>query len=163
MSSKRSAREEARSALAGLYERGEEVVGVFLEELSRNPRVRDQLGRTLERAVDAKRRVDKNMQTVLSVLNVPSRADYNRVLAKIEALQGSLVNVSMKLDRLLAQQQAAAHHHPSAGSAPAATAPAAAPHSTVRVHPAQAVAKPRPRPVPRPRRKPSAKSRAAKA
>src|SRR5262245_5599113 len=112
MSSKpSSAQSEARSLLSGLYERGEEVVGVFLEELGKNPRVREQLGKTVERAVDAKRRVDKTAQTVLSALNVPSRADYGRLLAKIEALQGSIVNLSMKMDRVLAQQQEAAHAH----------------------------------------------------
>ena len=99
MASKPSARNEVRSMLSGLFERGEEVVGVFLEELGKNPRVREQLGKTVERAVDAKRRVDRTTQTLLSALNVPSRADYNRLLAKIEALQGSLVNLSMKLDR----------------------------------------------------------------
>src|SRR5215472_14912814 len=104
MSSTPSARNEARSVLSGLFERGEEVVNVFLEELGRNPSVREQLGKTLERAVDAKRRVDRTTQTVLSALNVPSRADYNRLLAKIESLQGSLVNLSMKMDRLLAHQ-----------------------------------------------------------
>jgi hypothetical protein len=114
MASKPSARTEAHSMMSGLFERGEEVVGVFLEELSKNPRVRDQLGKTLERAVDAKRRVDRTTQSVLSALNVPSRADYNRLLAKIEALQGSLVNVSMKLDRLLAHQQERASRHAAA-------------------------------------------------
>jgi|SRR5215470_18563707 len=118
MSSKpSSAQSEARSLLSGLYERGEEVVGVFLEELGKNPRVREQLGKTVERAVDAKRRVDKTAQTVLSALNVPSRADYGRLLAKIEALQGSIVNLSMKMDRVLAQQQEAAHAPHSARSA----------------------------------------------
>src|SRR5215470_12074319 len=116
MASKPSARSEARSMLSGLFERGEEVVGVFLEELGKNPRVREQVGKTVERAVDAKRRVDKTTQSVLSALNVPSRADYNRLLAKIEALQGSLVNLSMKVDRVLAHQQEVAH-------APAAAAP----------------------------------------
>jgi hypothetical protein len=108
MASKPSARGQAQSTLAGLFERGEEVMGVFLEELGRNPKVREQLGKTLERAVGAKRAVDKNMQTVLSVLNLPSRADYNRILSKIEALQGSIVNLSMKVDRLVAQQHAPA-------------------------------------------------------
>jgi uncharacterized alpha-E superfamily protein len=116
MSSKPSPRSQAQSVLAGLVGRGEEVFGVFLEELSRNPKVRAQVGRTLERAVDAKRAVDKNMQTVLSMLNVPSRADFHRVLAKIEALQGSVVNLSMKVDRLIAQQD---HRH----AAPAEPAP----------------------------------------
>ncbi len=107
MASKPLARNEVRPMLSGLFERGEEVVSVFLEELGKNPRVREQLGKTVERAVDAKRRVDRTTQTLLSALNVPSRADYNRLLAKIEALQGSLVNLSMKVDRVLAHQQAA--------------------------------------------------------
>jgi hypothetical protein len=119
MPSKPSARSQAQSMLSGLFERGEEVVSVFLDELSRNPRVREQLGKTVERAVDAKRAVDKNMQAVLSVLNVPSRADYSRVLTKIEALQGSIVNLSLKVDRLLAAQ-----HVPSSHAAPAAAAKA---------------------------------------
>lgn len=100
--------------LGSLVGRGEEVFGVFLEELGRSPRVREQLGKTLERAVGAKRAVDKNMQTVLSVLNVPSRADYHRVLTKIEALQGSVVNLSMKIDRLVAAQETARPHAPTA-------------------------------------------------
>lgn len=127
MSSKSSARSQAQSVLSSLVGRGEEVFGVFLEELSRNPKVREQLGKTLERAVDAKRAVDKNMQTVLSVLNVPSRADFHRVLTKIEALQGSVVNLSMKVDRLVAAQEAAKHHaaahHPPAQHAAAPSAP----------------------------------------
>src|SRR6185436_8802820 len=105
MPSKSSAREDARSVIARLYERGEEAVGVFVEELVGNKRVREELGKTLGRAADAKKRVDKNMQTVLSLLNVPSRADLHRLQTKIEALQGSMVNLSIKLDRLLAAQQ----------------------------------------------------------
>jgi hypothetical protein len=107
MRSKTSPRADALSLLTGLFERGEEVVNVFLEELLGNKRVREQLGKTAGRAAHAKKRVDKNMERVLSALNVPSRGDYNRLLTKIEALQGSLVNVSMKLDRLLAAQ----HQH----------------------------------------------------
>lgn len=118
MPSKPSARSQAQSMLSGLFERGEEVVSVFLDELGRNPRVREQLGKTVERAVDAKRAVDKNMQAVLSVLNVPSRADYHRVLTKIEALQGSIVNLSLKVDRLLAAQHVAPPHAAPAHAAP---------------------------------------------
>lgn len=121
MPSKPSSRSQAQSVLSSLVGRGEEVFGVFLEELGKNPRVREQLGKTLERAVGAKRAVDKNMQTVLSVLNVPSRADYSRVLTKIEALQGSVVNLSMKIDRLVAAQETApSHPAPAARHAPAA-------------------------------------------
>ena len=110
MPSKPSPRSQAQSVLANLVDRGEKVISVFAEELGRNPKVRAQLGKTLERAVDAKRAVDKNMQTVLSLLNVPSRADFHRVMTKIEALQGSIVNLSMKVDRLVAAQEAKQHH-----------------------------------------------------
>ena len=117
MSSKPSPRSQAQSMLQGLVGRGEEVVGVFLEELGRNPKVREQVGKTLERAVDAKRAVDKNMQTVLSMLNVPSRADFHRVLTKIENLQGSIINLSMKVDRLIAAQEKT-HHAPAPAAPP---------------------------------------------
>jgi hypothetical protein len=122
MSSKPSMRDEARSMLSNLVERGEEVVSVFLEELGRNPRVREQLGKTVERAVDAKRRVDRTTQTVWSALNVPSRADYNRLLSKLEALQGTLVNLSMKMDRVLAQQHPSGHASTATHAHPAAAA-----------------------------------------
>jgi hypothetical protein len=105
MPSKRSNREEARSAIARLLERGEDAIGVFVDEFVSNRNLTDQLSKTIGRAADAKKAVDKNMQAVLSALNVPSRADYQRLLTKIEALQGSLVNVGMKLDRLIAMQQ----------------------------------------------------------
>lgn len=97
--------------------RGEEAVGQILEGLMKNKGLADQLGKTIGRAADAKRSVDRNMQYVLSLLNLPSRADYNRLLAKIESLQGSLVNLNMKLDRLMAREH---------------TAPAAKPHRTRR-------------------------------
>ena len=122
MPSKRSNREEARSAISRLLERGEDAIGVFVDEFVSNRNLTDQLSRTLGRAADAKKAVDKNMQVVLSALNVPSRADYQRLLTKIEALQGSLVNVGMKLDRLLAmQQELAAEARKAAVHAPAVT------------------------------------------
>lgn len=114
MTSKPSARAEAQNMIARLFERGEEVVGVFLEELLGNRNVRDQLGKTVGRAAGAKKRVDQNMQALLSLLNVPSRADYQRLLTKIEGLQGSMVNLNMKLDRLIAAQQQPAKPQPPA-------------------------------------------------
>lgn len=114
MPSKPSHRDDARNVIQRLYERGEEAVGVFVEELLGNKRVREELGKTLGRAADAKKRVDKNMQAVLSALNLPTRADLHRLQVKIEALQGSMVNLGMKVDRLLAAQQEHAAHRPHA-------------------------------------------------
>ncbi len=85
-----------------LFEQGEERLGQLAEELSKNKALTDGLGKALKQAVHTKGRIDKNMQTVLGLLNVPSRADYQKLLTKIETLQGSLVNVNMKLDRMAA-------------------------------------------------------------
>ena len=85
-----------------LIEQGEERLTLLAEELSKNKAVTDALGRAVKQAAHTKGRLDKNMQNVLGLLNVPSRADYQRLLTKVETLQGSLVNVNMKLDRLLA-------------------------------------------------------------
>jgi hypothetical protein len=102
MRSKSSSRDDARSFLSVLLERGEEAVNVLLDDLLHSQTARDQFGKTVGRAAQAKQSVDKNIQAILSLLNLPSRADYQRLSTKIEALQGSLINVNMKLDRLLA-------------------------------------------------------------
>ena len=93
-----------RSFIERLYEQGGTRVNKALEELLKNPSVTDRFGKTVGRAADAKRQIDRNMQLLLSLLNMPSRADYSRLLAKIETLQGSLVNLNMKVDRVLAHQ-----------------------------------------------------------
>lgn len=48
--------------------------------------------------------MDRNMQTLLGLLNLPSRGDVNRLLTKLEAIQGSLVNLNLKVDRLMASR-----------------------------------------------------------
>ncbi len=86
--------------------RGEEPISQVLAEILFGPHgVAEHLGKTVGQVADAKRRIDRNIQFLLSVLNLPSRADYNNLVAKVEALQGSLVNLNIKLDRLMAAQQ----------------------------------------------------------
>jgi len=88
--------------LKRLYDLGEEKLGHFAEELLSNPRVAEAFASALRKAFETKGRVDRNMQIVLGLLNLPSRADLNRVLTKVEAIQGGLVNLNLKLDQLLA-------------------------------------------------------------
>jgi hypothetical protein len=91
--------------LRWLYERGEETVGQVLRDLARGRGLGDGVSKMVEQAAKTKGRVDKNVETILHLLNLPSRADYNKLLLKIDHLQGSLVNLSMKLDRLVAAQE----------------------------------------------------------
>jgi len=92
--------------LKRLYGYGEESLGRLAEDLLSNPRVAEAFSATIRRAFEAKGRVDRNMQAVLRLLNVPSRADLNRLVTKVEALQGALVNLSLKVDRLIAERPA---------------------------------------------------------
>jgi hypothetical protein len=87
--------------LKRLYGFGEERLGRFAEELLSNPRVAEAFSSALRRAFETKGRVDKNMQMVLALLNLPSRADLTRLITKLEAIQGSLVNLNLKVDRLM--------------------------------------------------------------
>ncbi len=92
-----------RSPLRELLERGEEVVSVFLDEITGGASLRDELEGAVQRANRARATVDKNMEAVLSAMNLPTRRDYKRLVDEIHALQGSVVNLSMKMDRLIAQ------------------------------------------------------------
>ena len=85
-----------------LYERGEEAVGQVLDDLLSRPGVTDGISKVAKRAVKTKGHLDRNVETMLHLVNLPSRADYHKLLVKLEHLQGSLVNLNMKVDRLMA-------------------------------------------------------------
>jgi hypothetical protein len=88
--------------LKRLYDFGEAQLGRLAEELLASPRFAEAFSHALRRAMATKGQVDRNMQTVLSLLNVPSRSDLNRLATKLDALHGSLVNLNLKVDRLAA-------------------------------------------------------------
>jgi hypothetical protein len=118
--------EENRSALRELIDRSEEVVSVFVEELTGSTSLREEFEKTLERATLARKTVDRNLEAILGALNLPTRRDYKRLVEEIHTLQGSILNLNMKLDRLLAASAAATANSPAGfGAAPRpATSPA---------------------------------------
>ena len=92
---------EADAILKRLYGFGEERLTRLAEELLANPRFAEAFSRALQSAFATKGKMDRNMQTVLGLLNLPSRTDVNRLLTKLEAIQGNLVNLNLKVDRLM--------------------------------------------------------------
>jgi len=135
MAPKSSTTDEVRSPLRDFLDRGEEVVSVFLEELTGSSSLREELGKTVRRATQARKTVDKNLEAVLGALNLPTRRDYKRLVEEVHAVQGAIVNLNMKIDRLLALQTAA--------RPPVAPGPVLAPTT----HRAAAPAKPTRRPA----------------
>lgn len=101
-----------RNLFQRIRELGEEQLNRVFEDVMSSPLFTDVLGKTLEQAMSTKGTVDRNMQAILSLLNLPSKADYKKLATKVEALQGSLVNLNIKLDRILAQQQPKAAKRP---------------------------------------------------
>lgn len=91
------------------------------EELIKRPIVAQAFASALQRGLETKGAIDRNVQTVLSLLNLPSRADVGRLLTKLEVIQGNLTNLSLKVDRLEAAQRKArkAPPKPRPGRAPA--------------------------------------------
>src|SRR5215813_717108 len=77
------------------------------EDLLSRPLLAQALSSALRRGLETKGQIDRNVQTLLSLLNLPSRADVNRLLTKLEIIQGNLTNLSMKVDRLEAAQRRA--------------------------------------------------------
>lgn len=95
---------EDSSLFEKLYEAGEEGFRRFLTEMLSNPAVATFAKKALKNAASTKGKFDRGMDSFLLLLNLPSKEDYNKLLTKVETLQGSLVNINMKLDRLLAEQ-----------------------------------------------------------
>ena len=74
------------------------------EEVLSNPRFAQMFMSAVQAGLETKGHIDRNMQTLLGLLNVPSRSDINRLATKLEVLQGSLTNLNLKVDRLLADR-----------------------------------------------------------
>ena len=80
------------------------------EELLANPAFTGAVTAAVEKAMETKGRLDRNMETVLGLLNLPSRGDLTRLQTKLDVLHGSLVNLNIKVDRLLASRNGDESH-----------------------------------------------------
>ena len=105
MPAKRSS--EPTSVLQWLIERGEDALGQALQDVFQRPGALRQLSRTGRAAAKSRGQAEKNLDVVLHLLNLPTRTDLQKLQAKLDHVQGSLVNLSIKVDRLLAEQERA--------------------------------------------------------
>jgi hypothetical protein len=97
------ARGEAENLLERLRQMSEEGVSSFLNELMANEAWRRRLGRAGERFLANKQSFDRNVETVLDFVNIPSKRDVRELKARLDHLNGQLVNLSMKIDRILGE------------------------------------------------------------
>lgn len=78
-----------RNVFSFLRERGEEFLGQVSNELMSNPR----FVRAMQAAMRGKEWVDDAVARALRTMNVPTRTEFKRALARIEALEAELAEV----------------------------------------------------------------------
>jgi polyhydroxyalkanoate synthesis regulator phasin len=100
------ARREADNLIARLRQMSEEGAASFFSELMANERLRKRLGRAGEQFLNNKQSFDRNVETVLDFVNIPSKRDVRELKARLDHLNGQIVTLSMKIDRMLAGEPA---------------------------------------------------------
>jgi polyhydroxyalkanoate synthesis regulator phasin len=96
------ARRETESIISKLRHMSEEGLGSVVNELMSNEKLRKRLGRAGERLMANKHVFDRNVETVLDFVNIPSKRDVRELKSRLDTLSSQFVNLSMKVDRMLA-------------------------------------------------------------
>lgn len=97
----------------------EEGATSFFSEVMASERLRKGLGRAGERFLSNKQSFDHNVESILDFVNIPSKRDVRDLKTRLDTLSTQLVNLSMKVDRMLAQN--ASPRRPRTGKGKAAT------------------------------------------
>ena len=76
----------------------------LVQELLSNPRFAQMFMTAVQAGLETKGHIDRNIQTVLALLNLPSRADLDKLRGELKVLSGHMTNLNFKVDKLLAVQ-----------------------------------------------------------
>ena len=99
-------RRDTDSLMSKLRQMSEEGVASFFSEVMANDGLRRTLGRAGESFFSNKQSFDRNIETILDFVNIPSKRDVRELKARLDHLNGQLVNLSIKIDRMLAERPA---------------------------------------------------------
>src|SRR5258708_8619334 len=105
------ARRDAETIISKLRQMSEEGLGSVMGELMANERMRKGLGRAGERLMANKHVFDRNVETVLDFVNIPSKRDIRELKSRLDTLSSQLVNLSIKIDLMLAANDTPAPRH----------------------------------------------------
>src|SRR5271154_2759864 len=84
-----------------LRQMSEEGITGFFNEIMSNDRMRSRFGKAGERFMSNKQSFDRNVEQVLDFVNIPSKRDVRDLKARLDHLSSQLLNLSIKLDRIL--------------------------------------------------------------
>jgi hypothetical protein len=86
---------EDKSLFDRLRERGDEVLQQITGELSQNP----QFIKAMEGAMRGKQKLDQVAANAMKSMNIPSRTEFKRAVARIESLEEEVTSLKEKLAR----------------------------------------------------------------
>ena len=96
------ARREVESLISKLRQMSEEGAASFFSEVMASDRLRKGLARAGESFMANKKSFDRNIESLLDFVNIPSKRDVRDLKSRLDTLSTQLVNLSMKVDRMLA-------------------------------------------------------------
>ncbi len=102
------ARREAENLISKLRQMSEEGITSFFSEVMSNERLRKGMARAGEHFMENKRAFDRNVETVLDFVNIPSKKDDRDLKSRIDHLSSQLLNLNIKIDRMAAEKSAVA-------------------------------------------------------
>ncbi|HEX9604654.1 MAG TPA: hypothetical protein VF973_12970 [Myxococcales bacterium] len=85
---------------------GEERVGKLATQLLANEKLMGALQKTVSAALEAKGLVERNVQTVLATMNIPTSGDVQKLQGKIEELERVFEGLSAKIAELQKRESA---------------------------------------------------------
>jgi hypothetical protein len=106
------ARGDAEKLVSMLRRMSEEGVASFFGEVMSNDALRRALGRAGERFIDNKGRFDRSVETLLDFVNIPSKRDIRELKSRLDHLNGQLLNLNIKLDRVMSEPDKAPRPRP---------------------------------------------------
>src|SRR5713226_7941209 len=113
------ARRDVESLIAKLRQMSEEGASSFFHEVMASDRLRKGLGRAGESFLANKQGFDRNVESLLDFVNIPSKRDVRELKSRLDTLSTQLVNLSMKVDRMLAGRNGDTESPPTTRSTPA--------------------------------------------
>jgi polyhydroxyalkanoate synthesis regulator phasin len=95
------ARGDNDSLMDRLRQMSEEGIAGFFNEIMSNDRMRSSFARAGERFMANKQTFDRNVEQLLDFVNIPTKRDVRDLKARLDHLSSQLLNLSIKLDRVL--------------------------------------------------------------
>jgi hypothetical protein len=82
---------------------GDQAMTDFANELLSNPKFAKALGKAIQRAMAAKGALDKNLQLVFNAVNLPTKADHEKLIRRVEKTNQTIAGLESRIDDLVAR------------------------------------------------------------